>query len=97
MTGRLRAGYVVDRLLIFGTGGLAAATGELNSAGIKSSNTSVGWVLGAGIDYKLTDFISIRGEVLHYGLGKASFSANGGSVAIGTETNVFRTGLSYHF
>jgi len=57
---RLRVGYAIDRLLLYGTGGVAFAgadstvTGTGYSYGFGNS-TRVGWTLGAGAEYAFTD------------------------------------------
>jgi outer membrane immunogenic protein len=86
-TVRARAGYVFDRLLIYGTGGVAfgqtreayhvlASTGVLTGTldGTTSSVRS-GWAAGAGTEYKVTRNISVKAEWIHYDLGKTSTSA----------------------
>ncbi len=50
---RLRAGYALDRFLVYGTGGM----------GIEDS---IGWTLGGGVEYALTDHWSVGAEYLHH-------------------------------
>jgi len=52
---RLRAGIPIDRLLVYGTGGVAFADFEDSS-----------WVAGAGVEYAITDKLSAGLEYLHY-------------------------------
>jgi outer membrane immunogenic protein len=52
-TARLRGGLAFDRFLVYGTGG--AAFGD-----------DVGFVVGGGGEYALTDAISVGVEFLHY-------------------------------
>lgn len=81
-TTRARIGYTpVDRLLVYGTGGLAYANSDVaanvttplraNWSG-KASETKFGWALGAGAEYAFTNNISIKGEYLYYNLGSTS-------------------------
>ena len=79
-TARLRVGYlVVDRLLAYATGGFAYGQAELNtlliSPGSATSypsgrrSTFVGYAAGGGLEYALTNHLSIKGEALYTSLG----------------------------
>jgi len=87
---------VLPSLLVFGTTGVAFANAEIDGAysearqagsGSSSRNwntpqtgTLVGWTIGIGAQYAVTNHISLRGEVYHdfYGTmgSNAPFSAN---------------------
>jgi outer membrane immunogenic protein len=54
---RLRGGFAIDQLLIYGTGG--AAFGDFDE---------VGWVAGAGAEFQLTPNFTHGAEYLHYDL-----------------------------
>ncbi len=58
---RLRAGIPIDRLLVYGTGGVAFADFEDSS-----------WVAGAGVEYAITDKLSAGLEYLHYDFDNAN-------------------------
>jgi outer membrane immunogenic protein len=77
---RGRVGYAWDRLLIYGTGGVAygGASSHLNvfdnvdgfsfsSNGGSSSRT--GWTIGGGVEYAFTNNIILGAEYLYYDLG----------------------------
>jgi outer membrane immunogenic protein len=51
-TFRGRIGYAFDRVLIYGTGGLAYAGGDLRVGGLSSDQTHVGYALGLGIEHQ---------------------------------------------
>lgn len=96
---RLRAGYGIDRILIYGTGGLAFGNADLSAQasatasvvglpifsgnwnGNKNS-TSVGFAVGAGVEYAITNNWTMRVEYLYYNLGAASVVTNGISALI---------------
>lgn len=63
---RLRAGYAVDRALFYVTGGVAQAKLEysgFHSGSLASvSRARLGYTVGAGVEYALTDRISARAE-----------------------------------
>lgn len=92
---RLRAGYAFDRFLPYIAGGLAIARYETYSYDIanfpgsfdpqglfrdSSSDTYVGWTIGAGFEYAVTDAILIRAEYRYsdygsYKPGEFNYSA----------------------
>jgi outer membrane immunogenic protein len=86
---RLRAGYTpFDRWLIYATGGLAVggvSTSShvvMNSAPANTWNgsyneTSLGFVLGGGLEYALTSNITLKGEYLYYDIGSRNTVATG--------------------
>lgn len=77
-TFRGRAGFAIDRILIYGTAGVAV--GEVSNSwgwdggvpirnSFSVSETRSGYVAGGGIEAMLTQFISLRAEYLHIDLG----------------------------
>ncbi|MER9841262.1 porin family protein [Mesorhizobium australicum] len=102
---RLRAGYAFDRFLPFVTGGVAFAkySGATNFLGGSSeiSDTRVGWTLGAGLEYAVTDNLIGRVEYRYsdYSRGSVSppFSFPTQPVGLDLKTNDVRVGLSYKF
>lgn len=101
-TVRGRIGYAMDRTLVYFTGGFAyssvrneasisATTSGINPGSDFLTNSSAtGYVLGGGIEYKLNQSLSIKGEYQYINLGRndpadtvngaGAYSANGGSV-----------------
>jgi outer membrane immunogenic protein len=115
---RGRIGYAWSSLLLYGTGGVAWAHtatalqmsgGNYSSVNGSVSSTKVGWVAGAGVEYKLTQNWIARAEYLYYGLKGEADSFNcpacvpipSGNPVVGTwrDPNVqeVRVGLSYMF
>ena len=95
-TTRGRLGYAFgyeNRVLVFGTGGVAYGgvqnNGSVTINGVtdawsgSNSPTLVGWTAGGGIEYAITNNITIRGEYLFYDLGsqKTVFAPNGAAAA----------------
>jgi outer membrane immunogenic protein len=78
---RGRVGIAWDRLLFYGTGGVAFARTETNvvsdfSGSVISDSDStshVGWALGAGVEAMVTSNISVRLEYLHYDFSGEDF------------------------
>lgn len=94
---RARVGAAFDRLLVFGTAGVAIAEGESSvtphSASITGvyKDTLVGWTLGAGAEYAVTERIRFKSEYAYTDLGKATSTL--GSVS---STNRFESSPTYH-
>lgn len=63
---KLRAGYGMGNTLVYGVAGAAKA--DVNLAGTDYSES--GYLVGAGVDYKLTDSVTMGGEVVYQDLGE---------------------------
>ncbi len=121
-TTRARVGFVAtpdNRLLIYATGGVAYGGGTSNFSAFDSttgafwtgspSTTRVGWTIGGGVEYAVTNNITIKGEYLYADLGSTSFSSVGntavadffpGTVVSGKlsyNASIFRAGVNYKF
>lgn len=94
---RARAGAAFDRILVYGTGGIAFAGNNMKrQARGSESQTHVGWTLGAGIEGAITENIVARGEYLYAGYGKENYNKiNAKDVDL--DTNVIRAGVAYKF
>jgi outer membrane immunogenic protein len=81
LTVRPRVGLVVDRLLVYATGGLAVSNQKYSSTVTVSGNpgftgrfnvsssTTTGWALGAGLEYAVDAKWTVRAEYLHLDFG----------------------------
>jgi outer membrane immunogenic protein len=96
-TARGRAGYAFDGVMVYGTAGVAVAQNALSDFSGSSSKQTAGFAVGAGAEAKLTDRVSLRGELMHYALGSANFSTPVATYSVNTRTNVLRGGLNYRF
>ena len=105
---RGRVGFAVDRALFYATGGAAFGSlsntylNTLNGLGDSFSKTRVGYTVGAGIEYAITNNWSVRAEYRYTDFG--SFTDNltnstGGFVNVRhKETdNRVQAGFSYKF
>lgn len=83
-TVRARVGLPFERALIYATGGLAV--GEVkNTFGVSipgiynnswsGRDTEWGWTIGGGVEYALTNSISVKAEYLYYDLGDRNIHA----------------------
>lgn len=107
-TVRARAGYAIDRFLPYVTGGLAY--GRFNSAlhidGVGQITDQdmdhVGWAIGAGAEYAVTDNLSLRAEYLYADFGEEDYPNVSGAlvitqVPVGLTMHTARVGLNYKF
>lgn len=107
-TVRGRLGFVpMDRAMIYVTGGLAygdtklsAAVAGTTLAGSKT-DTNVGWTLGGGVEYALTNNITTKIEYLYYDLGDTKLNLSNGvntaSYKANNNGSIIRAGLNYKF
>lgn len=102
---RARAGLVADEALFYITGGVAFldATYKLTAVGIDDSSSSdvlVGWTIGGGVEYALSEDWSAKIEYLY-----ADFESVDDDIATFTNISasadpslhVVRAGINYHF
>jgi outer membrane immunogenic protein len=104
---RGRVGVAFDRVLVYGTGG--AAFGGIKHTyatpfGFDSiSNTRVGWTVGGGLEYAITNNWSVRAEYRYTDFGRAndnpinSFGVPGLFVRHHVTENRVQAGFSYKF
>ena len=75
---RLRAGYALDRTLIYATGGIAFAddkeTLTLPAYDGSQTQTLTGWTIGGGVEQALTNNWIGRVEVRYTDFGKANYA-----------------------
>jgi outer membrane immunogenic protein len=114
-TVRGRLGYSFDRTLLYATAGFAYG-GVHNSAIIagfpvipyRFDSTAAGYVVGAGVEYKLNPAWSIKGEYQYINLGTndpanaafgpySGFGGGGLATVRDDEYHTFRLGVNYRF
>jgi len=121
-TTRARVGFVAtpdNRLMIYATGGVAYGGGNSQFSAFdhttgtfwngNPSSSRVGWVIGGGVEYAITNNITIKGEYLYADLGSSTFNSIGntavaeffpGTVVSGKlsyNASIFRAGVNYKF
>jgi outer membrane immunogenic protein len=111
-TVRGRVGYAFDRVLVYGTGGLAYGGGDSQSGTVCSymscnDNTRIGYAAGAGVEYAFTPNWTAKLEGLYVNLGKSGNGVYGydsaGTVYVASNTRqdqdfgVVRLGVNYKF
>ena len=103
-TTRAKVGFVVtpdNRLQIYGTGGIAYGGGSAHFNVFDSvtnsywsgspSSTRVGWTIGAGVEYALTNNVTIGAEYLYADLGSTHINTSPNSFANSVFPDVFAT------
>src|SRR5689334_13867178 len=94
-TVRGRAGYAMNNVLIYGTGGFAYGGGSVTFGGATESQLHTGWTAGAGVEVGLTPNWSAKAEYLYVQLNNQGYVLTG--VNNGFQSNVFRLGVNYRF
>lgn len=94
---RGRLGWANEVFHIYATGGFAYAGGSVTDtvAGYSEDINPVGGVVGGGAEYKISDALSTRLEVLHYMFEDED--VNGGAENVELDATVARAGLTWHF
>jgi outer membrane immunogenic protein len=116
-TARVRLGFApIDRLLIYETGGLAFGDAKSSFslavpiaqpplAASASARSDIGWTVGGGVEYAMTEHWTVKAEYLYYDLGNKSSTV---SFNYGNDTtsmtgraknngNLMRLGFNYKF
>jgi outer membrane immunogenic protein len=75
---RSRLGVVIDQFLIYGTAGIAFTEFQLTETtptfqGTLRLDGQTGGVYGGGVEWKVAYGVSLRGEYLHYDVGRSSY------------------------
>ncbi|AQX19208.1 outer membrane protein [Bartonella sp. WD16.2] len=105
---RVRLGFAFDRIMPYVAGGVAysqikasvttkaqGATTETPDEELSDSKTMVGYTLGAGVDFAMTDSVMLRAEYRYSDFCKKSFINDNAKVDF--KTNDFRVGVAYKF
>lgn len=108
---RARAGFLLgDSLYLYGTAGAgwghSAATIAITecvgtrceTAATSAKSNNFGWVAGGGLEWKIMQNISLRGEYLHYDFGSVGYAFSPiGTVNAKLTVDVARGALNFRF
>jgi outer membrane immunogenic protein len=112
---RGRVGFASGDFLFYGTGGLAFGKVESTSDTLftlggdhyvgSRSDTEFGWVIGVGVEYKISCNVSLKAEYLYIDLGDASYGSPEVTASptfsyatdIETQFHVINLGLNFRF
>jgi outer membrane immunogenic protein len=96
-TARARLGYLVmPSMLTYGTAGVAAGRFESQVSGVTDTKTHVGYVVGAGAEYRYTKNIASFVEYRYTDFGQSSYN-KGTASEKDISTNEVRAGVNYRF
>ena len=98
---RLRAGYAMDRTLLYVTGGVAFATARVEAfnpapppiVNVDEEKTHWGWTIGAGVEHAFTDNWIGRLEYRFTDFSSEDFD----NFDVEHEQNAIRVGIAYKF
>jgi outer membrane immunogenic protein len=107
-TVRGRAGFALDRVLLYGTGGVAfiGLSDNINVTGFgnifSAAQTNVGWTVGAGVEGALTQNLTVRAEYLFV---QSNYSLSGPIALVGgtlsytgtISDNIVRAGINFKY
>ena len=95
-TVRGRAGYALNNVLLYGTGGMAYGGGRGQAVpGASESHVHLGWAAGLGIEVGFTPSWSARAEYLYVDLNDRAYTVVG--TTNGFESSLLRFGVNYRF
>jgi len=96
---RAKLGFDGGAFMPYLTGGLAVATGTRsnNQFNLPSTQTHIGWTVGAGLDVAVADNVSMNLEYRYSDFGSAVYSTGGTPPTINLTTHAVRAGVNFHF
>ena len=92
---RGRAGFAMNNILIYGTGGLAFGNVRAEVFNLTENHSAAGWTLGAGAEIGMTPNWTAKAEFLYVNLNDNRFALTG--LPNGYQFSVFRLGANYKF
>lgn len=93
---RARAGFAADQFLVYVAGGLAFANHTLSEDTWTDTQTHVGWTLGVGAEYAVTESIAVRAEYLYDDYGSADYLLDD-PYTVALKGHTVRLGVSVSF
>ena len=105
VTVRGRVGYVMDRALVYVTGGFAGSNNTVSVSSVwggafygQQSIFQTGWALGAGVEFMLTNNLSAKAEYLFTSVGSDRyFDYSYNALQSAVNTSAVKVGVNYHF
>ena len=105
---RGRVGYAVGQWLFYGTGGWAFADGKSTVTNTSFGGTTTqsasldlsGYVVGGGVEYAVSQNLSVKAEYLYADFDKKRFLTAGAPVTTTTvnqDTHLLKVGVNYRF
>ncbi|MGQ4273297.1 outer membrane protein [Terrihabitans sp. B22-R8] len=92
-TVRGRVGFAFDKVLVYGTGGLAFGEVEYDNGVDSGAETQLGWTAGGGVEVGLSQNLSVKGEYLYVDLGEEDYGAE----TVEFNAHTVKGGINYRF
>jgi outer membrane immunogenic protein len=100
-TARGRAGYAIDRILFYGTGGVAVIDRGVRAGGglPEAIGTEAGWVVGVGVEWAFLENWTGKFEYFHVEPSAQSCPATSCVIpsSVPLEEDILRAGFNYKF
>ena len=96
-TFKARAGVAFDRVLVYGLAGAAYGSTRVSNGGFSRVKGKLGYVVGAGAEYGITDNLSAKVEYNYVSLGKDNFQLGNTRTRVGVTEHLVKAGLNYRF
>ncbi|WP_029005083.1 outer membrane protein [Azorhizobium doebereinerae] len=104
-TVRARVGYAFDRVLPYITGGMAYGESKTSATQLSGStlsifdgnDTKVGWTIGGGLEYALTNNWTFKTEYLYVDLGDSDYGVGSSAVSVDNKFHTVKAGVNYKF
>lgn len=94
---KARAGLAFDRVLVYGLAGAAYGSLKVSNGPISKDKSKLGYVVGAGAEYGITDNLSAKVEYNYVSLGKDNFQLGNSRTRVGVTEHLVKAGLNYRF
>jgi outer membrane immunogenic protein len=94
---RGRVGYAFDRFLVYGAAGVAYADTRVKAGGAKDSQATIGWTVGGGAEYAVTDNVALRADYRYVAYGKEKYDLGPASGKVSYSEHRVMGGVSYKF
>jgi outer membrane immunogenic protein len=99
-TTRARIGYAADRVLFYGTAGVAYGNVQASAFSVTNSSTEIGWTAGAGVEAAFADNWTARIEYLFVDLSSGSCTSACGAPptqSVSFDQSLIRAGVDFKF
>ena len=94
---RGRAGWTIDRSLLYVTAGAAIADLDQTSGGATSNKLKGGFTVGAGVEMAIARNWTAKAEYLYLDFGSTTFQGTNGSITSQVQEHAVRIGANFHF
>ena len=99
-TARVKVGYAINDTLIYATAGVGVLTGKMRLTAFNETDkkTHYGYVIGGGMETRLTENVNMRLEYLYGDFGKKTYNFTPGNVSEDISSlHLVRAGMTYNF